>query len=1509
MNTLKKGSSEWKDAFASIRKSLDGLTVDEALEKLQKLKVNPELQEGLLKSAKRADILKGTTEEIEEGIKKVGQSSSYIDDLALGFKGLWATLATNPLTWIEVGIAGFSALIKGVDALIGKQEKLARTKLEDLDEDISTYDEEIQSLETLQIKLESAKGNKSELAKIQNELNDAIGETTGLLNGEGKAYDIANAKLKANIELKKQQRAQATKEKISASKDLFDGNVYEVDWDFDVTGDQMRTVTKEYQKYLKEYETLSKKDKEFWKKLDIKSAEDYAFKAIKDKGIDLGGGTTRVFSFDKSDWTDYWNEQVKTAYDVFDEVIQDYDGVGGQDFIKNLIDNMVRNGSDLSEIGTIITQVTENPKLQEAINSYWESLVNPEIDSEEALKSVKSMIDGIIKQYPQLESFFNDFYEGIVSGANVVADTVTDTANKIDDSRTKMISSINDMSEGFESLDKIYSSIKDDDPFDFKLLDDKAFKETFSTLDGYADFIEQITSNSDDIDACQLAFNNLVTEWIRSTGVLNNLTDENANLTVSMLKQMGVANAEEIVLSSLNAQKEASIEVGKDFANITEEDIDALIAEGKVSATTCQYLSQLRLAKLDVNKLQLDTRSDVNNILAIANASGASIAQIVMLEAALKNLQSTKTSSLNALKKGVSIYNSSLQNQEALKQNKVSFEDQLKQAQKEVQGVLNSIQNSAKLNASDFYADYTGGSKSNGDSGGSQSEKEFNWIETLLSRIQNKISDLGKTASATWKSWTERNSALKDQMSAVSQEISLQQQAISKYESLAGSLGLSSYYQNLVKNGALDISTITDDNIADKISKYQEYWEKIVSAEDAIQDLEDELRNLARTEFDNVAKQFDDRLSVIEHETNLLNGTIDILENKGYLASAKLYDSLIQNEQERLSELQAKYTSLNSAISGISQGTEQWYEMYAEVLSVKEEIQDATNAMIEFNNSIRDLEWEVFDILQERMSTVISEAEFFIELMSDEKMFDDNGITEHGQATLGLHAVNYNVYMQQADEYKKALEELDEVYANDSLNQDYLERRDELLEQHRDMILSAESEKEALKDLMSQGYDSLLESMQKIIDKRKEMMNQMKDLYDYEKSISEQTKEIANLEKQLHAYQGDNSEESRATIQQIKVSLEKAKENLQETEYDKYISDQQQMLDLLQEETEMWINERLDNEDLLLQNIIDSINGDSGSIKATLQAEANKVGTTLSDKMESIFSPNGTFTSVVSTYSGQFTNKLTTVNDTLTQIKSLVDHMVKDADAEAAKQQAQSSTPATSTPSTSGSGSSSSSSSSGGSSSSSKSGWEQYLIYKADSYPKSKLSINSSIVDRLKYNNFDSSFNTRAKLYSAMGGSGSYVGSSSQNVFMLNKMKSAGYKVGSSYIPYNQSNWIHEDELVYRASDGGLLMPLGSGDKVFTKEMSDKLWNMAKMDFRPVLPIYDLSNLNTRGNGDSSIGDITFDIKMYGVNDIHEMAEQVKTVYQNNVGNLRKTIKADIYGGMMGKNSLNRYKY
>lgn len=1179
-----KSGGKKEDLF-KIRDLLKDLTIDEAVDKVNSFKLNPEFSQQILESAKSANILKGTTEEIEDGIKKVGQSSSYIDDLALGFKGLWATLATNPLTWIVVGIAGFSALIKGVDALIGKQEKLARTKLEDLDEDISTYDEEIQSLETLQTKLESAKGNKSELAKIQNELNDAIGETTGLLNGEGKAYDIANAKLKANIELKKQQREQATKDKVSASKDLFDGNVYEADWDFDVTGDQMRTVTKEYQKYLKEYEALSKKDKEFWKKLDIESAEDYAFKAIKDKGIDLGGGTTRVFSFNKSDWTDYWNEQVQIAYDVFDEVIQDYDGVGGQDFIKNLIDNMVRSGSDLSEIGTIITKVTENPELQEAINSYWESLVDPEIDSEKALKSVKIMIDGIIKQYPQLESFFNDFYEGIVSGAKTVTDSLGDVETSIS-SISDALSGIQSLSTGLDQLDKIYADVKDGEYFDFSsILNNKEFTEAFGGLgESYENFIKTITNSPSDINACQQAFNDLATAYIYNSKELENVTDETKASTVEMLKQMGVINAEEVVTVALTKAKakqsaeEAFLAEKKNnsaisSANLTDatwQEVYAIWAESTASETAKQYLAQLALTKFDVQNIELDTRSDIDNIIALAKAAGTSTEYLSALQKALNALQSAQskksqlTSPANSLNVRVAAKSGNLL-QEI---NKIQEqEDIIKQSKSEIESIMSSIQN-VNLKASDFYAPitYGGGSTSNKNSGSSKETKEtFDWIETALSRIQRTITNLGKTVSATWKSWTDRNNALKSQISAVTQEISKQQQAYNTYMSLANSVGLDPYYQALVQNGAMNISTITDETLAEQIKTYQEFYEKALDAKDATIDLQDELKQLEQTDFDNIITQYEDKLSFIEHEVSMLESTADLLENKGYMSSTSIYDKLIQQENAKISSLESQYKSLMDelASNSIQQGTEQWNDMKLEILEIEEAILESRNALVEYNNTLRELDWEVFDKLQEKISFITEEADFLIELMSDEKMFDNGSITQHGQSILGLHALNYKTYLENSKEYARELEQINEELANDQYNQTLIDRRNELLEAQRDSILATEDEKQSIKDLMSEGYDNLLSTIDELINKRKDMLNLIKDQYDYEKSIAELTSDVSKYEKMLSAYQGDDSEESRATIQKIKVSLEEAKENLEETQYDKYISDQEKMFDTL----------------------------------------------------------------------------------------------------------------------------------------------------------------------------------------------------------------------------------------------------------------------------------------------------------------------------------------------------------
>lgn len=117
---------------------------------------------------------------------------------------------------------------------------------------------------------------------------------------------------------------------------------------------------------------------------------------------------------------------------------------------------------------------------------------------------------------------------------------------------------------------------------------------------------------------------------------------------------------------------------------------------------------------------------------------------------------------------------------------------------------------------------------------------------------------------------------------------------------------------------------------------------------------------------------------------------------------------------------------------------------------------------------------------------------------------------------------------------------------------------------------------------------------------------------------------------------------------------------------------------------------------------------------------------------------------------------------------------------------------------------------------------------KQDFYPKHLLNLNTSITDRLKYYNFDSSMDATRELYSYWGGSGFYSGTYSQNVWLINKMKSAGYKSGTRSVSKSEPDFIHKGEIIIRKNDGGMLMPLNRGDAVIPSGLTDNLWKLAE---------------------------------------------------------------------------------
>ena len=564
-----------------------------------------------------------------------------------------------------------------------------------------------------------------------------------------------------------------------------------------------------------------------------------------------------------------------------------------------------------------------------------------------------------------------------------------------------------------------------------------------------------------------------------------------------------------------------------------------------------------------------------------------------------------------------------------------------------------------------------------------ETKETLDWIETELDRIKRNIDLVDKTASSTYKNWSKRNEALVSELSQVSNELNVQQQAYDRYIQQANSVGLSEDWASKVRDGRIDIETITDSDLKDKISDYKTWYEKALDCRDAIADLREQESKLYEQKFNNLKDEYDDILDQFDHTQKMLEGYIDLTEAQGYISSSKYYDALIENENEKLNNLTSKRNDLiNSLDEALASGkidkySESWYDMQQEINSVDEAILDCNKNTIEWGNNIRQIGWDIFDKLEDRISDITDEADFLVDLMSSEKMYDDkNGgtITDYGKATLGLHGVKYNTYMQQADEYRKEMEKLQEALNADPHNQDLLDRYDDLKDKQRDIIKNAKDEKDAIKDLVEDGINAELDALQKLIDKYTDLLDNNKDLYDYQKQLEEAQKNIASLEKQREAYRGDTSEEGQSKLQQIENDLADARQDLEETQYERSIADQKKLLDDLYNDYEEMLNLRLDNIDMLVQDVITNVNAESAGIRETLETVSSNVGYNMTESMNTIWSSAN---NVITTYGDKFSTQLTGVLQAINDLKNLLQQQV-----DAANKKAQTNTTAAKKPST-----------------------------------------------------------------------------------------------------------------------------------------------------------------------------------------------------------------------------------
>lgn len=758
-------------------------------------------------------------------------------------------------------------------------------------------------------------------------------------------------------------------------------------------------------------------------------------------------------------------------------------------------------------------------------------------------------------------------------------------------SKSEMISAINELSEGFESLDKIMASINSEDPFDYSLLDDSKFKETFSELgDSYADFIDKISNSPKDINACQSAFDDLLTAWVNSTNVLDGLSDETADLTINMLSNMGVANAEEVVTSAL-IEKHAQLAAEKYYnatasaalEGATANETIRILEEADAAGISTQYLAQLELAKIAVNGVTIDTNSDIDQIINLANAAGSSASALYQLAAAkaavggsaLVDPTSGSYDRFAALE-GERVKHS-------LETGKFDYQFESIDSSKFKSVAYGGGSNTRKSSGS-------GGSSGKGSGGGSGSglEKEpteFDWMPRRIEVIDKQVDKLREKIEKL-VGYKAKNSNTNTVIDLMTEKMSILQQMHDRYMSEADKIGLTQEYIDKIQSGIIDIESISDEVVASQINNYKEWYEKAEDVSTQINEVNKSIHDLNISKLDNIIEQFENLSDIQSQLIDTEEQLLDLREHSGETIYADDYLSLGEKQLELTKQNLDAYNALAAEMSklNLKRGSEEWKTYNDQLQEYKNNMISAADAVEQYKDAMTDLVYKELDDFKSKMDSINGTISTMNSLIGDVNLIDDSGnLTDRGLAQVALYAQQLANAKQESANYAEAIQSLDEALDSGLITQDeYNERLYEYTSAQESAVQSTKDAKDAMIALVKEGIQAQIDAKRKLTDETIAALEAEQNLYKYQNEINEKQKNITTLQKKIASLAGATSGTELATRLKLEQELLEAQKDLYDTQYDHNIEQQKNALN---EAYDAYEKEKQDEMDELDSNL------------------------------------------------------------------------------------------------------------------------------------------------------------------------------------------------------------------------------------------------------------------------------------------------------------------------------------
>ena len=508
-------------------------------------------------------------------------------------------------------------------------------------------------------------------------------------------------------------------------------------------------------------------------------------------------------------------------------------------------------------------------------------------------------------------------------------------------------------------------------------------------------------------------------------------------------------------------------------------------------------------------------------------------------------------------------------------------------------------------------------------------EETMDWIAIRMEEFDERIGKLSAELENI-TTYAEKNAKI-DEIIAENQKKRADAKAGAVYYEKFAEQFLVGMNDDLVaaaKNGAIAINEFVkeqDEATIKAIQNYRDYAQKAADLYQQAEEILTDIRDSVIQKIDNIQAYGDAKVSLEDAQITQLQNAVDLMETSGNIAADTYYEAMMKNSANKkeywaplLADMQAEFDKAVQE-GRIIQGSIEWYDQLGKIYEAQAAIDEATIELEEFQNAINDIYWDNFDKLIDRLDAVNSELSNLFDLLSeDDKVVDEFGNwTDEGITSLGLLAQQMENAQAKADQYSKAIKDLDKDYANGkySLNE-YNEKMAELKDSQLSEIKNIEDLKDAMVDINKVRIDAVKEAIDKEIEaleekneKIKESLDLEKEQYGWQKSVSEKEKSIADMQRRLNALAGDASASAIAERRKLQAELSAAQKEMDDMWYEHSIEEQQKNLDDSlenykenKEDEKEALDKWLEEEDKVIQESFDLFNSNVGVVSSVLSA-------------------------------------------------------------------------------------------------------------------------------------------------------------------------------------------------------------------------------------------------------------------------------------------------------------------